>query len=101
MSVGHLFHYDLERSDVIVTTETAGNPGLSHAYRDAPTLTCIACGLRLAHISAPNGRVSAAYGVELDALVRTGKKLPACKPFGSAEAVGGLAGLARREAGHG
>lgn len=94
----HLFRYDPDRADVIVTTETAGNPGLSHAYRDAPTLTCIACGLRLAHVSATNGRVSAAYGFDLESLVRAGKKLPACKPFGSAE---GLADLARREAGRG
>ena len=99
MSVGHLFHYDPDRADVIVTNENGA--GLTFLYRDAPTLTCIACGLRLAHISAPNGRVSAAYGVELDALVRTGKKLPACKPFGSAEGVGGLADLARRESGRG
>lgn len=103
VSVEHLFRYDLERSDVTVTHETADRPrgGLTFLYRDAPTLTCAQCGLRLAHISAPNGRVSAAYGVELDALVRTGKKLPACKPFGSAEGVGGLADLARRESGHG
>lgn len=99
MSVGHLFHYDLERSDVSVTNENGA--GLTFLYRDAPTLTCIACGLRLAHVSAPNGRVSAAYGFDLESLVRTGKKLPACKPFGSAEGVGGLADLARRESGRG
>ena len=101
--LAHLFRYDDARADVTVTHETADRPraGLTFLYRDAPTLTCIACGLRLAHISAPNGRVSAAYGVELDALVRTGKKLPACKPFGSAEGVGGLADLARRESGRG
>ena len=94
----HLFRYDLERSDVTVATETAGNPGLSHAHRDAPTLACVTCGLRLAHVAAPNGRVSAACGMDMESLVRTGKRLPVCRPLGSAE---GLADLARREAGRG
>lgn len=72
----HLFRYDDERADVVVTDASAA----THIYRDAPTLTCSACGLRLAHIAAPNGRVSAAYGLALDTLVRTGRKLPACVP---------------------
>lgn len=77
----HLFGYDDTRSDVIVTTvPTPFSPRTTHAYRDTPTLTCAKCGLRLAHIAAPNGRVSPAYGIELDALVRTEKKLPACVP---------------------
>lgn len=101
--LAHLFRYDDARADVTVTHETADHPrgGLTFLYHDAPTLTCVQCSMRLAHISAPNGRVHAAYGVDLESLVYTGKKLPACVPFGSAEAVGGLAGLARREAGHG
>lgn len=97
--LAHLFRYDDARADVIVTHESADHPrgGLTFLYHDTPTLTCAGCGLRLAHVSAPNGRVHAAYGLELNALVRTGKKLPAC-PGKRADDASDLSGLARREA---
>lgn len=76
----HSFRLDDDRADVVVRSIVDGVPGLTHRHPDTPTLTCSGCGLRLAWVAASNGRVSAAYGIELDALVRTGRALPRCEP---------------------
>ncbi len=61
---GCTFRLDDTRADVLVERD-----GVSVRYREAPTLTCDACGLRLAWVPTATGRVDAVHGLELDALV--------------------------------
>lgn len=65
----HLFRLDDSRSNVVVhrNPEKVGG-GLHHGYRAVNTLTCRACGIRLAWIPTADGRVEAAHGMELDVL---------------------------------
>jgi hypothetical protein len=61
---GCTFRLDDARADVLVERD-----GVSVRYREAPTLTCATCGLRLAWVPTATGRVDAVHGLELDALV--------------------------------
>ena len=75
----HSFRLDDERADVVVTSIVARGVGPARRHANVPTLTC-ACGLRLAWIATSKGQIDAAYGLTLDTLVHTGRKLPACEP---------------------
>lgn len=73
---GCTFRLDDVRADVLVERD-----GVSVRYREAPTLTCDVCGMRLAWVPAVTGRVDAVHGLDLDSLVpgrvpRCGALLP-------------------------
>lgn len=60
---GCTFRLDDVRADVVVERD-----GVFVRYREAPTFTCGACGLRLAWVPAAAGRVDAVFGFNLDSL---------------------------------
>lgn len=76
----HLWRLDDTTADVVVHGDPAApGGGLHYGHRGVPTLTCAACGLRLAWLPTGTARVAAAHGLALDALV-VGRPPKRCAP---------------------